>query len=79
MRAILTYNGWKICFFILGIQYFHRGLGSAAGTDWLLGEASIVPKGPDNAMVELQIGNAPHGQEDLVYFYGFLFEVQNYA
>ncbi len=61
MRAILPYYGWKICFFILGIQNFYHALGSAAGTDWLLGKASIMPKRPGNAGFELQIGNVPHG------------------
>ncbi len=53
MRAILPYNGWKICFIILGIQIFHHLLGSAAGTDWLLGKASFISKRPGNARFEL--------------------------
>ncbi len=51
-------------------------LGSAAGTDWLLGEEGIMPKRPGNAGFELQIGDVHHGQEDLIYLYGLLFEVQ---
>jgi hypothetical protein len=78
VRVILPYYGWKICYFILGIQIFHHALGSTAGTDWLLGKASIMPKCPGNARFKLQIGNFPHGQEDLVYLYGLLFEVQYY-
>ncbi len=61
MRAILPYYDWKICFFILSIQNFHHPLGGAGGTDWLLSEASVVPKCPGNARFELQIGNVPHG------------------
>ncbi len=61
MRAILHYYGWKICFFILGIQSFHYALGSAMGTDWLLGMAGIMPKFLGNAGFEMLIGDVPHG------------------
>ncbi len=52
---------------------------SSVGTYWLLGRSGIMPKCPSNAGFELQIGNVPHGQEDLVYFYGLLFEAQYYS
>jgi hypothetical protein len=53
--------------------------GSAAGTQWFLSKASILPTSSNNTnFVELQIGNIPHGQEDLVYLYGILFEVYHY-
>ncbi len=78
MRAILPYYGWKICFFILGIQNFHHALCSATSTDWLLGEASIKLECPGNVWFELQIGNVPHGQEKLAYLYGLFLEVQYY-
>jgi hypothetical protein len=60
---------------ILGIHNYHHVFGSAAGTDWLLDKTSIMSKRPGNARFELQFGNVPHGQEDLVYLYGLLFEV----
>ncbi len=37
-----------------------------------------MPGRPSNAGFELQIGDVPHGQEDLIYLYGLPFEVQNY-
>jgi hypothetical protein len=37
-----------------------------------------MPKHPGNSRFELQIGNVPHGREDLVHLYGLLFEVQYY-
>jgi hypothetical protein len=52
-------------------------LGSAMCTYWLLSKASIVWKHPGNTRFELQIGDVPHGQVDLVYLDGLLFEVQN--
>ncbi len=66
MRAILPNYGWKICFLILSIQNFHPVLGGTACTDWLLGKAGVHPECPGNSRFELQIGNIPHGQEDLV-------------
>jgi hypothetical protein len=78
MRAILPNNGWNICYIIISIQYFHHTLGSTVGTYWLLGKASIILEHSGNTRFELQIGDVPHGQEDLVYLYGLLFEVQNY-
>ncbi len=63
---------------MLSIQNLHHALGNTAGTDLLLGEASIITKCPDNAGFELQIGNVPHGQEDLVCLYGLFLQVQYY-
>ncbi len=78
MRAIFPYNGWKICLFILSIQHFPHALGSTEGTDWLLGEAGIMPKCPGNARFELQIGSVTHWQEDFVYLNCLLMEDQYY-
>jgi hypothetical protein len=61
VRAILTNNGWKICFLILSVQNFHHALGGTAGTDWLLGEAGVFTECPGIPRFELQIGDVPHG------------------
>jgi hypothetical protein len=45
-------------------------LSLTVGAHWLLSEASILPECSGNTRFELQIGNVPHGQEDLVYLYG---------
>ncbi len=67
-----------LAFLILSIQNFHHVLGSAECTDWLLGKVSIMPKCPGNVGFELQIGNAPHGKEELVYLYCHFLKVQYY-
>ena len=63
-------------FFVLCIQYFHYMLGSATGANWFLSMVQIVPKCSGNAQFELQICNISHGQENFVYLYGTLIEVQ---
>jgi hypothetical protein len=76
VRAILPDNGWKICFLVLSIQNFHHAIGSAACANWLLSKTGIFSECPDNPRFELQINNVPHGQEDLVYCYCLLLEIQ---
>jgi hypothetical protein len=61
VRAILPNNGWKICFLILSVQYFHNALGSATCANWLLSKIGIFSECPGNPRFELQIKNVPHG------------------
>jgi hypothetical protein len=48
----------------------------ATGANWLLSKTGIFSECPGNPRFELQISDIPHGQEDFVYFYCPLLEVQ---
>jgi hypothetical protein len=75
VHTTVFYNTWKVCFVILGIQYFHDALGGVMCTCWLLGKAGIKLKHPVNARFELQVVDIPHGQEDIINGEGPFFEV----
>ncbi len=78
-NAACSDNAWKVCFVILTIQDFHYAFGWVMCTYWLLGKAITKLKCPENARFELQIVDAPHGQEDFINGDGLFFEVQHVA